>query len=352
MAENGRRNEKQNKKQSEFESEFVVEARSLTKKFNGFTAVNAIDLSVRRGEVFGLLGPNGAGKSTTMYMLSTILAPSSGSAVINGFDAGREPIAVRRSIGMVFQDSTLDTNLTGFDNLDIHGRLYGMNGAERGKKITEVLELVELADWRGKLVKTYSGGMKRRLEIARGLLHTPTVLFLDEPTLGLDAQTRRHIWDYLRKLRAAGVTMILTTHYLEEADELCDRVAIIDHGEIKALGSPDELKRQAGETVVYLKTSGAQKQKQKLLAALKKKNFAANAIEGGVAVKCKSCENAIPALLRAADSQKIPVDAVEMRKPSLEDVFLSYTGRSLRDAGASGAEARRAAATARGFRHK
>lgn len=334
------------------ESENVVEARALTKKFGDFTAVNGIDLSVRRGEVFGLLGPNGAGKSTTMFMLATILKPSSGSAVVNGFDVVREAIAVRRSIGMVFQDYTLDSNLSGFDNLDIHGRLYGMNGAERAAKIKEVFELVELTDWKDKLVKTYSGGMKRRLEIARGLLHTPTVLFLDEPTLGLDPQTRRHIWDYLRRLKAQGVTMILTTHYLEEADELCDRVAIIDRGEIKALDAPNELKRQAGETVVYLKTS--EKEKPKLLAALKKKKFEASVFKGedgagGVAVKCKSCETALPALLKAAEKENVGVASVEMRRPSLEDVFLSYTGRSIRDSGGSDADRRRAFAQARGF---
>jgi ABC-2 type transport system ATP-binding protein len=265
---------------------------------------------------------------------------------VNGFDVAKQPVAVRKSIGMVFQDSTLDTRLSGFDNLDIHGRLYGMPAAERAQRIREVLDLVELADWKDKLVKTYSGGMKRRLEIARGLLHTPSVLFLDEPTLGLDAQTRRHIWDYLRKLKAQGVTMVLTTHYLEEADELCDRVAVIDHGEIKALGAPAELKRQAGETIVYLRCES--NEKKKLAATLKKKSFEVSAVEDGVAVKCKSCEDAIPRLLKIADAARIAVNSVEARKPSLEDVFLSYTGRSLRDAAASGAEQLKAAVVARG----
>ncbi|MEM0475598.1 MAG: ATP-binding cassette domain-containing protein [Candidatus Norongarragalinales archaeon] len=275
----------------------VVEARELTKKFGGFTAVNRINLSVRRGELFGLLGPNGAGKSTTMFMLSTILPPTGGSAVVNGFDVVREAIAVRRSIGMVFQDYTLDSHLTGFDNLDIHGRLYGLPASERRKKIAEVLNLVELNEWRDKLVKTYSGGMKRRLEIARGLLHTPKVLFLDEPTLGLDAQTRHHIWDYLRKLKRRGVTMILTTHYLEEADELCDRVAIIDHGEIRALGSPSELKKSVAAKTAVQETNSR----------------------------------------------------VARREPSLEDAFLAFTGRGLRDA-ATSSEQKRVFARMRGWR--
>jgi ABC-2 type transport system ATP-binding protein len=249
----------------------VIETKGLTKKFNGFTAVDGISLSVKEGELFGLLGPNGAGKSTTMYMLSTILPPSSGTALVNGFDVVAQPIEVRKSIGMVFQDSTLDTHLTGLDNLDIHGRLYGMGEAERREKISEVLELVELNDWAGKLVKTYSGGMRRRLEIARGLMHTPKILFLDEPTLGLDPQTRRHIWAYLLKLKKQGVSMVLTTHYLEEADELCGRIAIVDKGKIRALGSPKELKKK-------------------------------------------------------------------LRMRSLEDVFLHYTGRDIRDEGGSAAE--------------
>ncbi len=315
----------------------VIEALKLTKKFGDFTAVDGIDLSVREGELFGLLGPNGAGKSTTIYMLSTILTPSSGSAVVNGFDIVKNPLDVRKSIGIVFQDSTLDTHLSGWDNLDIHGRLYGMNGGDRKARIKEVLELVELSDWAGKLVKTYSGGMRRRLEIARGLLHTPRVLFLDEPTLGLDPQTRRHIWAYLVKLKKQGVSMVLTTHYLEEADELCDKIAIIDAGRVRALGASDELKKTVGDTMVYLHSRDA----NKLAAAFGKASFKASVPqEGLVAVNARDGGKIVPELVKIAEKNAIAVESVEIRKPSLEDVFLHYTGKAIRGEGGAGAEKR------------
>ena len=181
-------------------------AENLVKTFNGFTAVNKISFSVKQGELFGLLGPNGAGKSTMIYMLTTLLEPTSGTAMVHGFDIRKQAGAVRESIGLVIQDPTVDTRLTAYDNLDIHGRLYGMNAQLRKNRIKEVFELVELTEWKDKMVKTFSGGMRRRLEIARGLLHTPRVLFLDEPTLGLDPQTRRHIWGYIEKLKKQGIT--------------------------------------------------------------------------------------------------------------------------------------------------
>jgi len=305
----------------------VIEAHALTKKFGDFTAVNGIDLEVKKGELFGLLGPNGAGKSTTMYMLSTILPPTSGTASVSGFDTVKQSVEVRKSIGMVFQDSSLDTHLSGYDNLDIHGRLYGMAKAEREAKIKEVLELVELVDWAGKLTKTYSGGMRRRLEIARGLMHTPAVLFLDEPTLGLDPQTRRHIWDYLLKLKSQGVSMVLTTHYLEEADSLCDRIAIVDHGVIKALGTPEELKRAIGENAVYLST----KEKKKLTDVLNANGFSATEAESLVMVKVKDGASEIPKILKLTEKEGIGIESVELRKPSLEDVFIQLTGRKIRD---------------------
>ncbi len=212
---------------------FAVTVEGLTKKFGDFTAVNNLSFNIKKGEVFGLLGPNGAGKTTTMSMLSTMLKPSSGKASVNGYDILKNEDDVRRSIGIVFQDQSLDEELTAYENMDFHGRLYRIPKDIRQKKIMELLKLVELDEKKDNIVKTYSGGMRRRLEIARGLLHEPKVLFLDEPTLGLDPQTRNLLWDYIDKLnKEKGISIILTTHYMEEADKLCHRIAIIDRGEI------------------------------------------------------------------------------------------------------------------------
>lgn len=221
----------------------AIEAKNLTKEFNGLVAVNNISFEVGEGEIFGLLGPNGAGKTTTIKMLVTLLRPTKGEARVWGFDILRQRDEVRNSIGIVFQEPALDNRLTGYENLDFHAMLYGLDADTRKKRIKEVLNLVELEDKANILVRNYSGGMQRRLEIARGLMHYPKVLFLDEPTLGLDAQTRRRIWDYILKLnQTEKITIILTTHYMEEADYLCQRVGIIDFGKIVALDSPKNLK--------------------------------------------------------------------------------------------------------------
>jgi ABC-2 type transport system ATP-binding protein len=238
---------------------FVIETRNLTKNYNGLKAVDSVSFEVRKGELFGLLGPNGAGKTTLVSMLATIRKPSSGSAELCNYDIVRQQDNVRKCIGIVFQDPSLDDELHGRENLDLHGRFYHMNRKTREKRIKTVLGLVGLANRADMQVKTYSGGMKRRLEIARGLMHRPRVLFLDEPTLGLDPQTRRNIWDFIKKLKKQGVTIILTTHYMEEADYLCDRVAIIDHGRIIALDSPKNLKKkQRAKTLedVFLSYTG------------------------------------------------------------------------------------------------
>ncbi|TFH51047.1 MAG: ATP-binding cassette domain-containing protein, partial [Methanothrix sp.] len=232
----------------------------LTKRFGDMTAVDHIDLEINKGELFGLLGANGAGKSTIIKILTTMLTPTEGEARVWGHNVTRERNAVRSSIGVVFQDPAVDGMLTGRENLDFHGRMYGMDGPLRQKRIDEVLELVDLAGKADIKMEDYSGGMQRRLEIARGLMHYPYVLFLDEPTLGLDAQTRRHIWEYIRNMnKENGVTIVLTTHYMEEADALCDRVAIIDNGKIVALDTPENLKDMIGSDSVILEIqSGAE----------------------------------------------------------------------------------------------
>jgi ABC-2 type transport system ATP-binding protein len=237
----------------------IIETENLTKKFNGLVAVDSLSISIKEGELFGLLGPNGAGKTTFISMLATMLRPTSGTARLCRHDVVKEQDDVRKCIGIVFQNPTLDDELYGSENLDLHGRLYHLSKGLRKQRIKQVLELVELSDKARIQVKKYSGGMKRRLEIARGLMHRPKVLFLDEPTLGLDPQTRRKIWDFIMKLRKAGTTIILTTHYMEEADYLCDRVAIIDHGKIMALDTPKNLKKKnKSKTLedVFLKYTG------------------------------------------------------------------------------------------------
>jgi len=226
---------------------FAVEIKNLTKKFGKFVAVDDLSLEIKEGQLFGLLGPNGAGKTTTISMLATLLNPTSGSAKICGHDVKKDRDMVRKSIGIVFQDQSLDDELTGRENMNLHGMLYGLNKAKRGERIKELLGLVELKDKADNVVKSYSGGMKRRLEIARGLMHHPKVLFLDEPTIGLDPQTRRRIWNYIKDLnKKENITLILTTHYMDEADVLCDEVAIIDNGKIVALDSPENLKKKIG----------------------------------------------------------------------------------------------------------
>ena len=238
----------------------AISIKKLTKKFDDLVAVDNISFTIKEGEIFGFLGPNGAGKSTTLAMLSTLLNPTSGKALVNNFDIETDRDNVRKSIGMVFQDPTLDDELTAYENLDMHGRLYGVPKEIRKKRIIELMKLVELDDRKDSLVKTYSGGMKRRLEIARGLLHEPKILFLDEPTIGLDPQTRNKLWQYIKKLnKEQGITIIITTHYMEEADQLCDRIAIIDHGKIVTLDTSANLKNQIGGEVITIETSNPEK---------------------------------------------------------------------------------------------
>ncbi len=238
----------------------IIEVKNLTKKFGEFTAVGDVSFSVNEGEIFAFLGPNGAGKTTTIKMLTTLLEPTAGEVKVNGFDLKHQRNDVRLSFGIVFQDPSLDDELTAYENMEFHGVLYGEKNPNRAKRIKELLELVDLWDRKDDLVKNYSGGMKRRLEIARSLIHTPKIIFLDEPTVGLDPQTRNHIWSYVVNLsKKEGVTVFLTTHYMEEADKMADRVVIIDHGKILATGTPIELKKNTGTESLeeaFLKLTG------------------------------------------------------------------------------------------------
>jgi ABC-2 type transport system ATP-binding protein len=317
----------------------AIKVEDLTKKFGKFTAVDGISFSVKPGELFGLLGPNGAGKTTTINMLSTLLNVTSGKAEVAGFDVGKDRSNVRQSIGVVFQDPALDSNLTGRENLEFHGIMYGVPKKERDERIAEVLKLVELEDKAKVLVEKYSGGMKRRLEIARGLIHKPKVLFLDEPTIGLDAQTRRHIWDYIKKLKAEGdVAIILTTHYMEEADYLCDRVAIIDHGKIIAMDTPERLKHSLGGDVVCMDTNDGEKlvklfKKFKWVKSVKK-------YDGNICITTEHGEKRIPQLIVTAEKAGIKITSVNLHEPSLEDVFIHYTGKTIREEEADGSDFR------------
>jgi len=310
---------------------FAINVQNLTKAFGSFTAVDNISFTVKEGELFGLLGPNGAGKTTTINMLSTLLKTTSGHAEVAGFDVTKSMDDVRKNIGIVFQDSALDNKLTGRENLHFHGMMYGMPMDEINKKTNEVLGMVELTDKADVLVEKYSGGMKRRLEIARGLMHAPKVLFLDEPTLGLDAQTRRHIWEYIRKLnREKGVTIILTTHYMEEADYLCSRIAIIDRGKIIAMDTPKKLKDVLGGDVVCLEFEGNAEKYTKHLKELKWiKTVKTHGSE--FCLTMEQGEKRIPELIVAAPKAGVTINSVSLRKPSLEDVFLHFTGKTIRE---------------------
>lgn len=308
----------------------IIETRDLTRKFGSLTAVDNISFDVESGEIFGLLGPNGAGKSTTISMLCTILRPTSGTATVNGFDVVKQPSQVRKSIGIVFQDPSIDDKLTGRENLAMHGDLYGVPRSEMGERIDEVLKLVELEDRQHDFMSTYSSGMRRRLEIARSLIHYPKVLFLDEPTIGLDPQSRDHIWSYIRELiKKENITIILTTHYMEEADKLCSRIAIVDHGKIVALDTPKKLKEELGGETITLKT----RNNALFLEKVKEAGIARSAVIAGEEVKL-TVENAhtlLPRVINIAAEHKVYIESISVQEPQLDDVFLHYTGRALRD---------------------
>jgi len=308
----------------------IISTDRLTKIFDGFTAVDNISFSVNKGEIFGFLGPNGAGKTTTIKMLTTLLRPTQGTATIAEADIKKDRDEVRRAIGVVFQEPALDTELTGRENLDYHARMYGISKHDRNDRINDVLDLVDLRSKKDEMVKNYSGGMKRRLEIARGLMHSPKVLFLDEPTLGLDAQTRRAIWDYIKKMnKEKHTTIFLTTHYMDEADFLCDRVAIIDHGEILVTDAIASLKTMVGNDVITIRVEN----QEKFIPYLKEINWIKNIEKYDSLLKLgvEKGEEKIPIIVQLAQSHHMNVKSISVRKPTLDDVFLHYTGRSIRD---------------------
>ncbi|MDG6228981.1 MAG: ATP-binding cassette domain-containing protein [Candidatus Thermoplasmatota archaeon] len=307
----------------------IIETDHLTKTFDGFTAVKDISLSVEEGEIFGFLGPNGAGKTTTIKMLTTLLRPTKGKATIDGADIITQRDKVRKSIGVVFQEPALDIELTGKENLDYHARMYGIGRDTRKRRIHDVLSLVDLTEKQDVLVKTYSGGMKRRLEIARGLMHNPTVLFLDEPTLGLDAQTRQAIWAYIRKMnKDYHTTIFLTTHYMDEADFLCDRVAIIDKGSILVVDDIKTLKNLVGNDIITISSSD----NKNIITNMLKNNWVKNyeVHDDHIQLGVEKGDEKIPLIIQQAQSLGIQVRSISVRKPTLDDVFLHYTGRSIR----------------------
>jgi len=302
----------------------AVAVRGLTKRFGDLTAVKGISFDVAQGEIFAFLGPNGAGKSTTINMLCTLARPTGGSATVGGYDIVAQARMVRRHIGLVFQEQTLDDQLTAEENLRFHAVLYGIPSSQINGRITRTMQLVALSDRRNDLVSTYSGGMARRLEIARGMLHTPRVLFLDEPTVGLDPQTRALIWEDIHRLRhEEGVTIFLTTHYMDEAEN-AERIAIIDHGEIIALDTPDALKASVGSDTISLETADD----DVALAALRSAGYRVERTEGGLTAYVDDEEAAVGGLVATVG---VPVRTVRAHRPTLDDVFLHYTGREIRD---------------------
>ena len=310
----------------------VISVNDLSKRYEDLEAVRRVTFEVAPGETFGFLGPNGAGKSTTINILCTLLRPTAGSALVAGYDVAAEPLEVRRRIGLVFQDTTLDEYLTAEENLRFHAELYGVPRATIPGRVEQIMGMVGLWERRDSLVRTFSGGMKRRLEIARGLLHSPRVLFLDEPTVGLDPQTREHIWSYIGELRRKeDITIFMTTHYMDEA-EYCDRIAIIDNGEIVVSGTPDELKALVGKDRVSITTDD----NDAAIKALREKfSVEATISEGAVTAHVPNGETFVPRLFKDLG---IGIRSVSVARPSLDDVFMAFTGRTIRDAESSSAD--------------
>ena len=308
----------------------IIQVENLVKKFGKITAVDTISFDVEEGTIFGFLGPNGAGKTTTISILCTLLSPTSGRTLIAGYDCMKDSSKVRNAIGIVFQDTTLDKDLTAHENLIFHAYLYSVPKAEMKEQVHDVLNFVDLYDRRNDLVKKFSGGMKRRLEVARGLLHRPRVLFLDEPTLGLDPQSRTNLWEFITGLPGKhNVTIFMTTHYMEEA-EVCDRIAIIDHGKIIAMDTPEELKKTVGGDVVSITTTDNESARYDIEHAFR---MNVDEKENALYMTCSRGDTCIPELIRTLGERVL---SVRIQRPTLNDVFLKLTGKSIREIESSG----------------
>ena len=313
----------------------MITIKNLFKQYDNVTVLNDINIEVFDNEVFGLLGPNGAGKTTLIHILATLIKPTAGTATVNGYDIIKNPSEVRSSIGIVFQAPSSDDMLTGYENLKLHSLLYAVPKDIREKRISEVLELVGLSNRKDDQVKKYSGGMRRRLEIARGLLHKPTVIFLDEPTLGLDPSSREVMWKYINRLvKEEKITLILTTHYMEEADFLCDRIGIIDKGMIIAVDSPSQLKERLGGEVIELELANKHINKENIDSILEQCNFVhkveLDAKKGTLLIYVDDSSHNLPAILKILDNtNSILVESVKLRSPTLNDVFLKFAQRHI-----------------------
>jgi len=303
----------------------IIKVENLSKKFGAITAINDVSIEVEEGTIFGFLGPNGAGKSTTINILCTLLSPTSGKATIAGYDCIQDSSMVRKAIGIVFQDPTLDKELTAYENLMLHAYLYNVKRSEMKDRINDALSFVDLYERRDDVVKKFSGGMKRRLEVARGLIHRPRILFLDEPTLGLDPQSRANLWDFITELpKKHNVTVFMTTHYMDEA-EVCDKISIIDSGSIIATGTPDELKKTVGGDVIYIKTSDNEKAKVEI-----EKLFDLDVSEknGELFLTTLKGDSCIPEIIKTIGETVL---SVRLQRPTLNDVFIKMTGKQIRD---------------------
>jgi len=306
----------------------IISVKNLVKKFEDVTAVDNITFTVKKGEIFAFLGPNGAGKTTTIHILTTLLKPTEGTAIVAGHDVREDSAEIRKRIGIVFQDSSLDRELTAYENMYIHGKIYNVDGRDLRKRIEDLLKFVELGKFKNKVVKNFSGGMIRRLEIARALLHRPEILFLDEPTLGLDPQTRAHIWEYIKNMKEEHeMTIFLTTHYMDEAEQLAERIGIIDHGKIIAEGSPEELKKRIGKDVIYLRFSDKTENCMETELVKNCKILPDGRMELGV----ENAAEALPRIFEAAMKKGQKIMEVSYHSPTLNDVFLYLTGRAIRE---------------------